>query len=277
MTPPCAKRRRRAGRSGGRRTAAVVTVGRQSVRRGAALPRPDGGPRGPGAGSAELGTPPAIGAGGPCTEDRPQAHGAEPMDVQDRPRARSGGAGPTAPAAGARRRKQQSRRRSVRIRGALPRPDSGPRGHGAGPAEVGAPPAIRAHGPGMEDSPQEHGAEPVEVKIAHWRKAAAPGRPLRRPAHGGGDDSRVGEVVVFGAHCPARTAARVGPAPGQRKVARLRRTGRTALVQRTARRSTAMSRWRYKNAPGREAAAPGRPHRRQAPAAGETVASAKSS
>ena len=42
--------------------------------------------------------------------------------------------------------------------------DGGPRRHGAGPAEGGTPPAIRAHSPCTEDSPQEHGAEPVEVQ-----------------------------------------------------------------------------------------------------------------
>ena len=101
-------------------------------------------------------------------------------------------------------------------------------------------------------------------KIVPGREAAAPGRPLRRPAHGGGGDSRVGEVVVFGAHRPARTAARVGPGPGRRKLARLRRSGLTAHVRKTARRSTVMSRRRYKIVPGREATAPGRPLQRPA-------------
>ncbi len=91
---------------------------------------------------------------------------------------------------------------------------------------------------------------------AGMRPSSVPPRVLTRAAGS--------HVVVFGAHCPARTAARVGPAPGQRRVARLRRSGRTALVRRTARRSTALSRWRYKIAPGREAAAPGRPLRRPA-------------
>ena len=49
-------------------------------------------------------------------------------------------------------------------------------------------------------------------KVAPGREAAAPGRPLRRPAHGGGGpaggDTRVGEVVVFWAHHPARTVGR---------------------------------------------------------------------
>ena len=81
-------------------------------------------------------------------------------------------------------------------------------------------------------------------KIVPGREAAAPGRPLRRPAHGGGGGSRVGEVIVFGAHRPDRTAARVGPAPGRRKVACLRRSGLTAPVRRRARRSAALSRWR---------------------------------
>ena len=103
-------------------------------------------------------------------------------------------------------------------------------------------------------------------KIAPGREVAAPGRQLRRPAHGGGGDSRVGEVVVFGAHRPARTAARVGPVPGRRKFARLRRSGLTAHVRWTARRSAAVSRRRYKINPGRGAAAPGRA--RRAPAHG---------
>jgi hypothetical protein len=101
-------------------------------------------------------------------------------------------------------------------------------------------------------------------KIVPGREAEAPGRPPRRPAHGGGGDSRVGGMVVCRAHRPARTAARVGPAPGRRKVARLRRSGLIAHVRMIARRSTAMSRRRYKIVPGREAAAPGRPLRRPA-------------
>ena len=55
------------------------------------------------------------------------------------------------------------------------------------------------------------------------------------------------------------TLVRAGTAPGRREVACLWRSGRTALARRTARRSTALSRWRYKIAPGCEAAAPGRP------------------
>jgi hypothetical protein len=39
-------------------------------------------------------------------------------------------------------------------------------------------------------------------KIAPRREAAAPGRPLWRLARDGRGDSRVGDVVVFGAHCP---------------------------------------------------------------------------
>ena len=45
---------------------------------------------------------------------------------EDRPRARSGGARPAAPAAGARRRKRQSRRRCGRVRGTLPLPGRRP-------------------------------------------------------------------------------------------------------------------------------------------------------
>jgi hypothetical protein len=105
-----------------------------------------------------------------------------------------------------------------------------------------------------------------EYEIALGRKVAASGLPLRRPAHGGGGDSRVGDVVVFGAHCPARTTARVGTAPGRRMMARLWRSRRTAPARMTARAgvSTAQGRWKCKIAPGREAAMPGLPLRRPA-------------
>jgi hypothetical protein len=101
-----------------------------------------------------------------------------------------------------------------------------------------------------------------KCEIAAGCEATVPGRPLLQPAHGGGSDSRAGGVVVVGAHRPAQTAARVGPAPGQRKVARLRRSERAARMRRTARRSTTPSRWGYEIAPGRGAAAQGRPLRR---------------
>jgi hypothetical protein len=140
--------------------------------------------------------------------------------------------------------------------GAPSGPGGGPRGPGAGPAKGGTPPTIRAHSPDAEDGPQGHGAEPMEVRD---RPRGAKQR-LRRPAHGEGGDGRDGEVVVFRAHRPAWTAARVGPAPGQRKTARLRRTGRTARSGEQPAGARRRAGWRYKIAPGREAAAPGRPH-----------------
>ena len=49
----------------------------------------------------------------------------------------------------------------------------------------------------------------MSTALSRWRyknaprcEAAAPGRPLWRPAHGGGGDSRVGDVVGCGAHRP---------------------------------------------------------------------------
>jgi hypothetical protein len=181
----------------------------------------------------------------PCKDGNggsPQGHGAGPVEVQDRPRARGGGTGPAA-------------------------------GPAAGPARVGPAPGQRKVARlwrsgrtalARRTARRSTAMSRWRYKNAPGREAAAPGRPLWRPAHGGGDDSRVGEVSAIGARCPARTAVRVGPAPGQRGVARLRRTRRSALVRRTASRRTAMSRWRYKIALGREAAAPGRPHRRPA-------------
>ena len=69
-------------------------------------------------------------------------------------------------------------------------------------------------------------------KIVPGREAAEPGRPLRRPAHGGGGDSHVGEVVVFGAHRSARMAARLGAAQGRRRA----RSHSGALLSKSQRR-----------------------------------------
>jgi len=102
----------------------------------------------------------------------------------------------------------------------------------------------------------------VQDRLRARSSSAGPAAPAAGARRGG--DNRVGEVVVDGAHRPARTAARVGPAHGQRKVARRRRSGRTALVRRAVRRSTAPSLWECEIASGREAAAPSRPLRRPA-------------
>jgi hypothetical protein len=82
-------------------------------------------------------------------------------------------------------------------------------------------------------------------KIAFERKVATPGQPLRRPAHGGGVDSRVGDVVVFGAHRPARTTARVSTVPGQLKMASLQRAGRAAPAWMTPHWGTAPGRQKH--------------------------------
>ena len=92
-------------------------------------------------------------------------------------------------------------------------------GHGAGPAEEGTTPAIRAHCPCRMTARESTALGRRKHESANEREAATPGRLLGRPAHGGGVDSRVGDVVVFGAHCPARTTARVGAAPSQLKMA----------------------------------------------------------
>ncbi len=89
-------------------------------------------------------------------------------------------------------------------------------------------------------------------EIALEREAATPGRPLRLPAHGDGVDGRVGDLVVFRAHCPARTTARVGTAQGQLEMACLQRSGNTAPAWMTARMSTAPGRQKSEVALGRE-------------------------
>ncbi len=58
-------------------------------------------------GPAEDGTPPAIRANSPGPDVSQQEHEAGPAKVRGRPQARSGDAGPAAPAAGARRRNGQ--------------------------------------------------------------------------------------------------------------------------------------------------------------------------
>ena len=85
------------------------------------------------------------------------------------------------------------------------------------------------------------------------REEATQGQPLRRPAPGGGVDNRAGDVVVSGAHHPAQTTASVSTAPGQLKMACLRRAGRTAPARMTARMSTALGRQKHEITARREA------------------------
>jgi hypothetical protein len=100
-----------------------------------------------------------------------------------------------------------------------------------------------------------------KYEIALGREAVTPGWPLEQPAQGGGGDARVGEVVVFRTQRPSQKAARVGttPALDRRKVTRLWRSWRTAPARMTARRSTALGRWKCEIAPRRETVTPGRP------------------
>ncbi len=90
------------------------------------------------------------------------------------------------------------------------------------------------------------------------RPPAESGAKRRRRAGRSGCQRTAAEVTVTsamwsysGRTAPALTAARVGTTPGRRKMARLRRSERTALALMTARRSMALGRWKCKIAPGR--------------------------